>query len=89
MQVSCIIFTAATKISLSAKSLEVLQDDLQGFEDDSVRNPPALRLFEQATALHRYLYDFFVKECFQINIIQLLHFHLDGGKLSTFNLELL
>ena len=42
------------------QGLEVLQDDLQGFEDDSVRNPSAIRLFEQATALHTYLYDFFV-----------------------------
>ena len=42
------------------QGLEVLEDDLQGFEDDSVRSPSALRLFEQATALHRYLNDFFV-----------------------------
>ena len=40
------------------QGLEVLEDDLHGFEDDSVRSPSALRLFEQATALHRYL-----KEC--------------------------
>ena len=35
------------------QGLEVLEDDLRGFEDDSVRSPSSLRLFEQATALHR------------------------------------
>ena len=38
-----------------AEGLQVLEDDIQGFEDDSVRSPTSLRLFEQAQALHRYL----------------------------------
>jgi hypothetical protein len=35
------------------QGFEVLEDDLRGFQDDSVRSPSSLRLFEQATALHR------------------------------------
>ena len=34
------------------QGLEVLKDDLLGFEDDSVRSPSSLRLFKQTTALH-------------------------------------
>ena len=36
------------------EGLQVLRDDLQGFEDDSVQSPRAMRLFEQAQALHNY-----------------------------------
>ena len=36
------------------EGLQVLRDDLQGFEDDFVQSPSALRLYEQAQALHTY-----------------------------------
>ena len=35
------------------EGLQVLEDDIRSFEDDSVRSPGALRLFDQARDLHR------------------------------------
>ena len=35
------------------QGLQVLEDDVQSFEDDSMRSPSSLRLFEQSSTLHR------------------------------------